>query len=216
MVREVLTRCLVDILKCSVSEAEQEVTTWMSGEAQRSHRNTVLRKKTVIDFWGECHLPRLRELFTMLLHCPCASASVERLFSIHARIHHKLRSSAKEEAVLQQMMLHSFLKANDAPHRNFDVQDLTHSELTPIIDQATQAFRATKAEALEPGQRVKVFYENEAQSRTRRGAKPLEFECKLVDLNEEEEGRLSWNVSWRLARTSTDPFYPLEDSWILL
>ena len=146
----------------------------------------------------------------MLLHCPCSSACVERLFSLHARIHTKTRSNAKEDTVLHQMKLNSYLRAEKQPESIHSVEDLDHSKLACLIDRAAKCFRAVKAADLDVGSEVLVFYENSTHTRTRRGAKPLEFHCKLLSQNDDG----SWRVHWRLDRKSSEPFYPLEDSWV--
>lgn len=213
MLREALMRGIMHTTATSEASAKSQVDLWMAGEAQHHHRNTVLRRMTVVDFMGECQLPAVRELFTILRHVDCHSASVERQFSIHGRVCGKLRGKLGETAVEVQLKLHSFLKAEHKKPYEREVPDLDHGTLAPLLDLATRTYRSVQAEKLQPGMRVKVYYVSETNSvRTRRSFKPLEYECRLIDYNDDE---LSWHVAWKNDR-STEAFIPIEDSWTFI
>ena len=113
--------------------------------------------------------------------------------------------------MLAQLKLHSFLVNGSKVPKIPQVEDLDHAKLAPVLESLCRSFRESKGRSLQEGQIIKVFYQAQGLVMTRRGARPLEYECKL--LNQTAEG--NWNVAWKGDRTSTEPFLPIEDSWTL-
>ena len=175
----------------------------LEGGVQRIYRMKEPKdRQSTVDLWANGETPALHRLAAYLAQIPASSASVERCFSAHARLHNTFRCNLSEDSVAAQLGLHSFLKKNGDIGGNDAPTVASAAECELVIQWCLAAWSIERSETmLKDDLQVVIWFTGNNRMQ--------QYKAKLIS----QEGRL-WTVRWHAEPKSAQKFNPLVDPWV--
>lgn len=218
MLKTILQKAVLrlKLLPAAVSEEEgrlslcNELTALFDGSFQSAFKVAAVARIQECDlvgkFWQEHAdvFPILSSLFQDLLSIPASSASVERSFAAHSRLHTPIRNRLSEEAVSGQLACYSFLTAQP-PQPTPTVARIDSAALSKFVQWCALAWNGTRLHLLSVGMRCVVYF------KFGKGPHLHPYTCKLV---EETAQKGLWKVKW-LTGQGDQNFNAAVDPWHL-
>lgn len=135
-----------------------ELRMWQRGDLQAVFSDPSAPRRALEDCWPRSPAaPLLGALFGFVASVPASSASVERSFSLHARVHTPQRHSLSAATVEAQVALGTFLNNATTP----TLQPLTVPSTTAaynVVRWSLLALMRRRAPKLTPGAEIVVYF----------------------------------------------------------
>lgn len=202
--RAMVEYCLKDVLtdivpSATPRELKKELDHIFDGATQRFYRRDDTKQP-----WEAGDTPHTQMLMQRLRSTAASSASVERLFSAHARAHRKNRWNIGEENLMAQLRFHSLLtKERSKGKWNDKFPSLENCDR--VISWCWAAWQRERELNLSVDDCVITWF-------TTADNRLAPYKCKLLKM-EVEDGSV-WKVRWSSGKDSQQMFKPYVDPWI--
>lgn len=210
---------------------ETEMNKFEQGFKHQCWRTSAQYSHSLDLFWendaygGEFQL--LQDVWRKLHHIGCSSSCVERAFWRHARVHSDLRTRLASNKVEAQLMMHYFEKAElQRPAEPLPGPADFEDKIQQVAYDLCCAQRYANRQHLQPGNKIKIFYENTGTGRLRRRYQHytalLLEQHKRFDQVAEEEGedqplifrQNSWSIKFTQDQQRAQQIFdPDVDMW---
>jgi hypothetical protein len=202
--------CLTEVVKSiypDVEDVEQDIATLVSGGLYRRNRG-LIRPLDGDAFWRASPAEALRDLYFALQDVPASSASVERKFAVHERVHNKKRARLSEDAVEAAVLARDLLLQKSDERQADPLPTVTHEQLDFILLNLFTSFMTKRSHLLVEGCSVTTWWEEKSNGKTELKA----YRCKLL----KKLTTFDWEVQWLRNRSGAEATFTADsDYWIL-